>query len=81
MTDEEDDWTLYEFQLYTAAGEFLVRIPCIPPFERAPGVAIHDTRYFVLMDDMTYHETAGVHWLPSIPQLEESHAHSDAKPE
>jgi hypothetical protein len=57
------DKTLYEFQLYDVNGELLARSACVPPFERAPEVAIKGTKYFVLMEDMTYQEAVGVHWL------------------
>lgn len=64
------DTTLYEFTLYDANGEFLRRYPCIPPFEVAPDLAVvpgdDGNRYFVLMEDLTYHETAGVHFLPQV---------------
>ena len=75
MTDETRE-TLYEFMLHDADGTFLCRLACVPPFHPAPEIAISGTRYFVLMDDLTYHEAAGVHWLPSIEEV----AHADPKP-
>ncbi len=62
MSDE----TLYEITLYGLEGEFLNRVSCIPPFESAPEIVISGTKYFVLMNDMTYHEAEGVHWLPEL---------------
>lgn len=57
--------TLYEFSLYNLDGTFFRRYPCVPPFEEAPWIAVVEDRYFVLNDDLTYHESRGVHFLPS----------------
>lgn len=66
MTKDADDETLYEFNLYDAEGKFLQRFPCLPPFEEAPWIAVSGDRYFVLVDDMTYHEATKVHFLPAL---------------
>ncbi len=64
-----EDRTLYEFSLHDLEGNLLRRIPCVPPFEVPPDVAISGERYFVLMDDQTYQEVERVHWLPSIVEV------------
>jgi len=61
-----EDGLLYEFNLFDAEGSFLKRLPCVPPFEEAPEIAISGERYFLLMEDGSYHEASGVHWLPAI---------------
>ena len=66
---------LYEFSLYDTEGKFVRRVPCDPPFDPAPDVAIDGTRYYILMEDGTYAETAGVHWLEP-PEVK----HADPKP-
>ena len=62
------DWVLYEISLYDQKGNFVKRYACVPPFTTAPDVVVAADRYFVLTEDMTYHEARGVHFLPAEKQ-------------
>ena len=77
MSDDEEDFTLYEINFYDEEGKFLHRRSCVPPFDRAPWVIVAGERYFVLMDDMTYHEAIGVHFTDPLPKEEKR---ADPKP-
>lgn len=57
---------LHEFLLHDEDGEFVRAVPCVPPFDEAPEIAIDGERYYVLMQDMTYQEAVGVTWIPEI---------------